>query len=329
MKKWVRIVVTIGVIIVIGFTIWAFCFREKDNVQAYNRTAELIDYKESLGLSEKLDNLKTMNYCGEDSSNIISSTSTHGAKIYKYRNICLSETPIVGDNNAYEYDSYIVTEGYVDEIIAYCLPLTKSDSVNNQSLRNLKTSIKSYIASLQELNSCIDELMTYQKSITGDDLGGLSGRYASMYSKYRISLSNSSNVITALLNYIDKGVYSDKYIVDVKSAVFDAFARALSVSTTVTENLENDYANDVRVIADRIDDINNDVNFFTQEYTEYDFVESYNKLFNSYSGTLDYVFERKNLEKIQMAGGTNLSQVKEGAKTSVTTILYVLGFVGV
>ena len=65
---------------------------------------------------------------------------------------------------------------------------------------------------------------------------------------------------------------------------------------------------------------------FTVEYSEFDFVQSYNKLYNDYSSTLDYVFSCKNLEKQQMAEGVSLSKVVEEAQIHVINILNVLGF---
>ena len=65
MKFWVKIVVALSVVVVIAFGIWAFVFKEKDEVVAYNKVCEIVDYKESLGTKEKLISLRKYNYYGD------------------------------------------------------------------------------------------------------------------------------------------------------------------------------------------------------------------------------------------------------------------------
>ena len=36
MKFWIKILIAFCIVLVIGFAVWAFFFREKDEVQAYN-----------------------------------------------------------------------------------------------------------------------------------------------------------------------------------------------------------------------------------------------------------------------------------------------------
>ena len=60
MKFWVKIVIAFAVVVVLGFGVWAFFFREKDDVVAYNEITEMVDYKQSLSLKTKLDELRSM-----------------------------------------------------------------------------------------------------------------------------------------------------------------------------------------------------------------------------------------------------------------------------
>ena len=70
MKFWVKVVVAVCVILVVAFAVWAFFFREKEEVQAYNKSAEMLDYKESLGLNEKLITLQGLDYYGAKKENV-------------------------------------------------------------------------------------------------------------------------------------------------------------------------------------------------------------------------------------------------------------------
>ena len=74
-KFWVKIIIALMVVLVIGFSVWVFFFREKEDVQAHNRLSELIDYKESLGIEEKMIELRNLNYLNGNKDSIITTSS--------------------------------------------------------------------------------------------------------------------------------------------------------------------------------------------------------------------------------------------------------------
>ena len=121
MKFWVKIVVALSVVLVAGFAVWAFFFKENDETIAFNRISELVDYKQSLGLKERLLDLEEYNYISKDKSKVIPTDSTDGKKIYTLREICLSDEALTtrDANNQITatYGSYMTYENKVDEII--------------------------------------------------------------------------------------------------------------------------------------------------------------------------------------------------------------------
>ena len=327
MKFWVKIIIAVGIVLVIGLGVWAFWFREKDEVQAYNRTAELIDYKQSLGIREKLVELRNTNYVHNESDKLIGNETDIEKSIHNFRDLCLSENIITstGDNSHY---SYFVMEKYVDELLEYYLPYTKSDKSKSKPLKALKNDIESYIRSLKDFNETLDEILDYQKRIEGNstELEILKGYYDNMHGKYRTSLSRASDVLLSMVDYIDVCIYSDNIKLDVTFALNDAFIRSLKSATTIESILEINYAHDVKLVMDIIEKYNSNETIFNEVYSEYDFVLSYNKLYNDYKSALNYIFSCKNLEKQQMAEGVSLSQVVEGAQDHVVVALNVLGF---
>lgn len=333
MKFWIRFSVSLAVVLVIGFSVWFFAFREKSEVQAYNRTSELVDYKESLAIKDDLVELNSMNYYGGESANVIDSSTQVGKEIYRLRALTVGGDKIVAEGTSgtgYTYESYRITDLMVDDILEYLLPYTKASSVKSKSLSKLKKSINSYIDSLKELNSTVDELMAFQNSMEGNDASfdALRGRYRSFSSKYRSSLNNASNLIMSLMDFIDISVYGDNIVLDEHMALFDAFARALAQSTSVDVNQENDYFNDVYVVMQRIEEVNDGDDIYSERYSEYDFLSSYNELFNNHKDALQYIFSCKNLQKKQMAGGKELSNISKTAQNYVIAVLNVLGYVG-
>lgn len=327
MKTWVKIIIAVCVILVVVISVWAIFFKEKDEVQAYSRTAELIDYKQSLGLTERLTELKDMDYLKNDKSKPINTSSNAGAEIAEIRRVILSDGLILGYGEN-QFNSYLTMEKELDEIIEYYLPYTKGDKVKTKSLNSLKDAIKDYIKALKKMNEKIDNVVGYQIAIEGSDveLEVLRGYYQQLKAQYRKTLTYEAEVVIDIMNYIDKSIYGDNFFIDTKSALFDAYTRAVRISASVDEKLEADYANDVRIVMDRIKDIEKDKAIFTAQYDEYSFLQSYNKLFNSYADTLNYVFGCKNLEKAQMSAGMSLGNVLENAQGSVINVLNVLGF---
>lgn len=331
MKFWVKVVVAVCVILVVAFAVWAFFFREKEEVQAYNKSAEMLDYKESLGINEKLITLQKLDYYGEKKENVLANTTETEKEILTLRNVCLSNDPIVGYGDVdvvYTYSSYLVLDEFVNEIIEYYLPYTIGNSARNKSLNNIKNNINDYIDSMKKLNNKLDDLIKYQNSLKGTemDMEGLKGRYNNLYVEHRSSLNKASKLILSMLEYVDESVYSDKLYVDTMMALTDAFARSLNRSTSVDKNQEPDYANDVYVIKLMIRQSQAGQSLESTNYSEYDFLYHYNKLFNNYKDTLNYIFSCKHFEKQKMADGDNLSKVLENAKPSVVTILNVMGF---
>jgi hypothetical protein len=268
-----------------------------------------------------------MNYLKNDSSKPISSTSNAGAEILEIRGIILNDGLILGYGEN-QFHSYLTMEEELDDIIEYYLPYTRGDKVKTKTLNALKGSIKDYIRALKKMNEKIDNVVGYQTAIEGSDveLEILRGYYQQLKAQYRMTLTYETEVVIDIMDYVDKSIYGDNFLIDTKSALFDAFTRAVNTSTSVDEKLESDYANDARIIMDRISDIEKNKSIFTAQYDEYSFLQSYNKLYNNYADTLDYVFDCKNLEKAQMSAGMSLGNVLENAQPSVINVLNVLGF---
>lgn len=334
MKFWIKIVVALSIVVVIGFAVWAFFFREKDEVVAYNATAELVDYKASLGIKECLVDLDKNNYWGTDKNNIITDASTAGKEILQIRKIVLGADVIEStDNNGvvlYSYDTYFVLDNYVDDIIEYYMPYMKDTaSVSGNTAKQVKNAINDYITSLKDLSTTLDVLISAQKQIDGSDpiaLEVLKGHYNSLRLKYRNNLNSASNVITSITNYVSASVYKNNFKFDTISALYDCFARRLNKSTSAELIMEIEYAHGLHFIVDKIDKRKNDADIYTTEFTEYDFLVGFNELFSSYSNILNYVFSSSHLEMSQMADKNGLSQVPENAQEKVVTMLNVIGF---
>jgi len=326
-KFWVKIIIAVCVVVVIGFSVWAFCFREKDEVQAYNRTAELINYKQSLGIHDKLVDLRKTNYINNNPEKVIGTDTDMKQSIHNLRELCFSEVPLTNNGNI-QYYSYFVIDEYVDTLIEYYLPYTQSNKSKSKPLKNLKNNIEDYMRSLSNMNETLDELIEYQSLIEGSDteIEILKSYYDNLNTKYRKCLSRSTDVVLAVVDYIDVCVYSDNLKLDVVFALNDAFVRSLKCATTIETILEPDYSNDVKFIKDVIDKYHDGTQIFSEEYNEYEFLNSYSKLYNDYKDTLNYVYSCKNLEKQQMAEGALLSSIVENAQDSVVVILNVFGF---
>lgn len=334
MKFWIKIVVALSIVIVIGFAVWAFFFKEKDEVVAYNTTAELVDYKASLGLKERLVDLDRNNYWGTNKNNTITDVSIAGKEILQIRKIVLGTNIIESTDDQgvllYSYDTYFVLDRYVDEIIEYFMPYMKdTSSVSGNSAKQLKNAINDYISSLKEFSTALDVLITAQKEIDGSDpiaLEVLKGHYNAFRLKYRSNLNLASDVILSITNYVNVSVYRGNFKFDTVSALYDCFARRLNKSTSSELIMEIEYAHGLHFIVDKISKSKNDINIYSNDYTKYAFLVSYNDLFTNYPNVLNYVFASTNLEVTQMADNIGLSQVPENAQSKVVTMLNVIGF---
>ena len=332
MKFWIKIVVALCVVVIIVFGVWAFFFREKDTVKAYNQTTQLVDYKESLGVKEKLVKLYYMDYMHDDPTKKINNTDVINRDILTIRKDCLSVDDIVGyegDSESYRYDSYFTTDKTIDAIIRYYLPYTRGNYSSNTHQKALSNAIKNYISVLSSFNQTIDDLIKCQISFTGDnavEMDVLRGYYNTFYFKYKDLLNKSSIVTIALTDYINMSLYNGSMMADSRIALYDCYARALKVATSTEENSKVFYLHDLHAIKDKMDKINDGINIYDTTYTEYRFLTSFNNLFCNYRKALNLIFDKSHLEKRIMANGEGLSDIVNQAKDSVIVLLNVLGF---
>jgi len=336
MKFWIKIVVAFSVVVVLGFGVWAFFFREKDDVVAYNEVCELIDYKDSLNLKDKINELKKRNYISENNEEKnttripLDDSTDVKKKILSIRDITLSEDTITyydnGGNLTCVFDSYIVVESISDDIIKYLLPYLKHTNASDAELSNLRKKVGEYIEDLKSLDECLDILENCQISIEGTEIEYevLLGNYNSFYKKYRKTLNDSGNVINLMISNIRSN--AGQFKCDTEFALMDSFARSLIVSSSVEEKLESSYAYDLHYIIEKYNRHNAGDNIYDGEYSEFEFLTSYNELINKYSSVLNKVYQKHNLEKKKIADGENLSDIVQESQDSVIAVLNVLGF---
>lgn len=333
MKFWVKIVVALSVVIVAVFGVWAFFFKENDQAIAYNRMCELVDYKQSLGLKERLVDLEDYNYIAKDKSNIIPSDTTDGKKIYELRKICLSNENLVSkDDNGEvtaQYASYMTYENKVDEILEYLLPQLNGSRVTSKTRKAVTKAISSYIDSLKELSDALDMVLLYQNEMTGTptEMTALANNYGELRLKYRASLSQASAIITAAVDYINISVYNNEFKADTRFALYDCFGMALHSAMSIELIQEVDFSNDAYTIYRKVVNYESkSVDIFDGDYGEYTFLNNYNKLLWSHHGVLESVLGEHYIVKTEMADGKRLSKIVESAQESIVTVLNVLGF---
>lgn len=331
MKFWVKIIVAVCVVGVVAFGVWAFFFREKDEVVAYNRTCELIEYKESSETKDKLNDLKTFDYLGNDSTNTIPDNNDTNCEIIKLREIMLSDKIVKtydeGGNVTCTFDSYMVMEDYMDSMICKLIPYIKNSKAKGSLNSNLKNSINNYIKHIKELNQTIDILVDCQESITGTEveMTVLLGNYNSLRIKYRRCLNDSANVIGYMFDII-KATYGEIKF-DTSLSLLDGYARSVKVSSNEDKLKEEEFfAHDAHLILDKYIKVEDGENIFNTEYNEYDYLMNYNKLFDKYASEFEKALNKHNLNKVKMADGDELSDIKVEAQESLIYVLNVFGF---
>lgn len=332
MKFWVKIVVALSVVIVAGFAVWAFFFKESDEKIAFNRISELVDYKQSLGLKERLIDLESYNYINKDKSKVIPKESSDGAKIYQLRERCLSDEPILLYDEDHEvtatFGSYMTYENKVDEIIEYLVPHLNGNKVTSKTRRAVTSAISDYIDSLKALDEALDMVILCQDSIKGTatEYTVLANNYGELRLKYRESLQMASRVITAAVEYVNISVYNNNFKADTKFALYDCFGMALDRAMSIEIIQEVDFSNDAYTILGKINTFEKGTSIFTEKFTEYNFLTNYNTLLTDHHPVLKTVLNQHYIQKKKMADNTNLSSIVEAAQDSVVVVLNVLGF---
>jgi len=343
MKFWIKILIALAVIVVVVFGVWAFFFREQDDLSGYNRTAALIEYKNSLNLEDKLNNLTKLDYVGKDEKDKITDDTEFKKEILKIRNIMLKTSLIEGKDDqgiiVYTHDSYVTIDKYIDEIIYYYLPYMKADYVESGYAKKVEDCIAIYQDSLKVLAGKIDALCVSQQNIVlnvDDDSANvtqfeiLKNNYIDVRARYRTCLSNAGELLKSIINYVDLGIYKSSLYNDSMSSLYNCFVRSLTPMANAPLVEETDYASDLHFVVDKIEKIkdNKESDVYTVDYNEHSFVTSMNTLIHNYTNVLDKVLSSTNLIKRQMADNdiSALSTISEKARDSVITMLNVLGY---
>lgn len=330
MKFWVKIVVALCVVLVLGFGIWAFFFREKDEVKAFNRTCELIEYKESLGLREKVVALRKLNYINGDTSKVIKNNTDTNKDILQIREFILSPSIITtydeGGNVTCYFDSYITLDDYVDSMLVALVPYLKNSSTTSANINNIKKDIKNYIQDLKNFDNSINILNDCQNAITGTEveMEVLLGNYNSLRNKYRKCLNDGARVLIRIFDIMKTNYGKIKF--NTELALMDSFARSLMVSSSVEVKRESYFAHDAHLVLDRLNKVNAGTNIFSADYTEWGFLANYNALIDGYASEYNKALAKHNTIKKKMAGNQELSDIKQGAQTYLVYVLNVLGY---
>lgn len=331
MKFWIKIIVAFCVVVVAAFGVWAFFFKEKDEVVAYNKTCELIEYKESIGVKEKLKNLQGLDYFGDDETQKILDNNENNKEILRLRELILSNNIIRtyddGGVVTCYFDSYLVMDKYLDEMLGVLVPYIKYTNGNDSLNKALKNTTSAYIKNINELNQSLDNLKACQQSIEGSEveMTVLLGNYNSLRTKYRRCLNNGATLALNIMDIIKSNYNEIEF--DAKLALIDSFNRSLLVSSAEEKEKEEAFfAHDLHLVLDKYIKTKTSVSIFSAEYNEYGFLKNYNNLFNNYKSELDKALNKHNLGKTKMADGQDLSDIKQEAQSSLIYVLNVLGY---
>lgn len=336
MKFWVKIVVALSIVVVAVFGVWAFFFKENDEKIAYNRVCELVDYKQSLGISERLSDLYNYDYYGLDKSNTLPIDSEDGKKVADIRKDCLNANYILkGDDLA--YGSYKMYDERVDEILEYILPYLNGSKTSSKPRKAVTKSVSNYITSLKSMSEALDMVLDTHKGIDGSpaSITVLAGNYGEFKTRYRNTLKCASEVITSSIDYINLCVFDGDIKLDTKFAMSDAFAIALNEAMSVETIREFDFSYDaykIYSVLSAYKDTSIGSLLFNSTYSnyvgysEYEFLNAYNDMLCSHRDTLNTILTNPFSIKSAMADGKELSEIAEATQNSVIVILNVLGF---
>lgn len=327
MKFWVKIVVALSIVVVAIFGVWAFFFKENDEKIAYNRVCELVDYKQSLGIHEKLNDLYSYDYYGTDKSN------TLPEDIENLRKICLNANQISIDGGLV-YGSYRMYDSAVDEILEYILPYLNGSRVTSGPRKAVTKAVSNCVDSLKEVSEAMDIVLETHKGIDGSpaSLAVLAGNYNEFRARYRNALKCASVVVTASVDYVNACVYDGKLKLDSKFAMSDAFCVALNTAMSVEIIREVDFSYDAYKVYSTLNAYKANIGLFDKTsanyvgYSEYDFLTAYSDMLNSHRDTLNGVLAEPLSIKKAMADGEELSEIAISAQNNVVAILNVLGF---
>ena len=278
MKIWIRLVVAFSVVLVLTFAVWAFFFDEKDEVVVYNDMTQMIEFKESLGIEDRLDDLSNYNYIGKDKSKVI--TKDNYPELFKVRTMLFSEDVINEyddkDNIVATYDSYLTYDKLSNEIFKDVLPYLNGKNTHRKTQKAFTAAVKNYINQLKILNADIDLIVKSQDVTTNENssISQLVAKYNSLRSKYRKLMGYAGEVISYSIGYLNAAVYGGDFKADTDFALYDCYGRTLKAFASVHINQEIVYSNTIHYAVDKIEKSNSNTNIFSVEYTELEFLQA-------------------------------------------------------
>lgn len=345
MKFGIKIVVALAVVVALGFGVWAFFFKEKEEMSGYNRVLEIIEYKISLDMDNKINDFRGNNKLGKSGDVEISDQNDYGKKILTMKERMFSDEIIVGkddnENVTYKHLSYFELDKYIDEILNFYLPYMQTTFIQGNYADGVTKAVNTYKENAKILLDEISFLESQQSKIDLTDkvdkqMESLSNMYSSLLDKYRSYISSGVDLIFEVEEYIHIGIYDNEFIYDERTILYDCFARSLKYASTADKIANNDLSdeteglNDLYYIIDKIDAIKDgEKNIYENKtYSKYEFVSGYSDLVKNHSKSLDYALTTSNFNKNKIINQDTeiLSEIHVDARLQIFVILDILGY---
>lgn len=321
MKYFLRIIVTIIIVGIVGVGVWYLFFSTPDDDETFTKLSQLIDDKENSAISNIFDDLGSFETLPE----------TENAKAKILNDI---DNPItVDDATIY---SYRATEKILDKALNNYYVYTQiANDVSAKSYKKIKNLVNDYNKSYGKLITKLEDLSNYNNDYVNeqDETLKVSMRYElvtkynniSIY--YKEALTKEAKLVLELKTFVNKYCFDNNFYTDSKIALLDLIMLDTISACNKTEETEIGYFINLKQSIDIYLAYESGSDIYTDTgVSESEFLNNVEFLFKNYKDGLTKLFDYTHAQRENVINGTFVSELKVEYVDFIKSVLKVLGY---
>jgi len=328
MTRESKIIVSVIIIALIAFSVFAILFIPLPDISTYNVAFSVADFKDRAGIHYSLEELNEAKGYGEEYATLFNEVE-HFQILNTRKKLFANDLNDKITVDRYTFYSYYALDKTLDKSLEYFVSLSKMlegvSRAEQRNIENISYDLKAKIGSLVE---DINKIHDSQKEnlTTEDNIKELSNTYLAFQEDYRNVLKAEAELVIELNKLINNYTFDGEYCDTSYSILYNSFAYAVRAAMSVTFEEENGYLLDATLIADKISSYLNSEEIFTAT-DERAFIFAYRDLYKNYYDGLEAMFKLPHDIKSNVVNNDDFanSDIKVEYQDEVRLVLTLIG----
>lgn len=242
MKHFVRILIAVLIVGLIGFGVWFFAFRDKNHEAVFKEMTAAIDHLGEVSI--------TYTY-KQDTKDVSANVPGYDAILTEYETVSAEKDADKAEivNIRTNIQTLRKYDDYSMEAIKYYYSLTATaEDVKNKDKRNMIEVIENFVKAVDNVVEVVDDSISFyyvKDANNGEQANDILAKDVVLYKNMLAKVIAQTELYFELKEYVDKYVF-DGVIPDYRSAFYNIYANELNIAcNAVWDNPEDNSTTDL------------------------------------------------------------------------------------